>query len=58
MAAPQHARARNALINAVNYHHTVISSTLCGKTIDYHARKTTTTITAAIAITSTSSGGR
>jgi len=46
MAASQHARARNALINAVNYHHTVISSTLCGKTINYHTRKTATTTAA------------
>lgn len=35
-------RAYNALINAVNYHHTVISSAWCGKTISYHACKTTT----------------
>lgn len=39
-ATPQHAR-HNALINAVNYHHSVISSALCGKTINYHVRKTT-----------------
>lgn len=34
-------RGYNALINAVNYHHSVISLAQCGKTINYRACKTT-----------------
>ena len=46
------AKAHNTVINAVNYHHSVISSALCGKIINYYVCKIILHRSSSLAITS------